>query len=151
MEEWATAILLLFDRATDLTGHSLVCGDVFGGDCNMDKLSWISGWPEKKGLRISAWESFFFFFFLFAYSTMLFIGWNLRDFSPCWLQPSLNIACFSLLKARVEAFLHMLGLQVIFFLVVFSLLPTVMDPSSVILRFFCFLFWSFSFVLLQYM
>lgn len=67
---------------------------------------------------------------------MLFIEWNLRDFSPCWLWPSLNFACYSLLKARIEAILHMLGLQVIFFLFVPSLLPTVMDPNSVTIRFF---------------
>lgn len=50
-----------------------------------------------KGLCIFCFTKNSIFFF-FAYSTMLFIEWNLRDFSPCWLQPSLfskqGLRCF---------------------------------------------------------
>lgn len=57
------------------------------------------------------------------------------------LAPTRPQLCLLLSKATIEASLHMLGLQVIF-LFVPSLLPTVMDPSSVIIRllFFFFLF-----------
>lgn len=90
-----------------------------------------------KGVYVFLLERELFFFF--AYSSILFIKWNLRDFSPCWLQPSLNIACLCLLSFK--AFLHILGIQgcfsfLFFFLVCF--LPTVMDPSSVIIRLFFF-------------
>lgn len=82
--------------------------------------------------------------YLFAYSTMLFIEWNLRDFSPCWLQHGLNFACFSLLKARIEAFLHMLGFQVIFCLSHHCCQQSQTLPqSSLGLLFYFFLFFSF--------
>lgn len=58
---------------------------------------------------------------IFAYSLLLFIKLHLRDFSPCWLQPCLNFACF--LKAGMKA----LDICWIFR---WFLLPSVMDPSS---------------------
>lgn len=64
---------------------------------------------------------------------------KLERFFSMLAPTGLNFACFSLRKARIEAFLHMLGLQV-YFLFVPSLLPTVMDPSSVIIRVFSFFF-----------
>ena len=69
---------------------------------------------------------------------------KLERFFSMLAPTGLNFACFSLRKAMIEAFLHMLGLQV-YFLFVPSLLPTVMDPSSVIIRvFFFFLFVPFT-------
>lgn len=128
MEEWV-AIIFFFREPRLLSGHS------------PDLCRCIRSGLQHGQTQLSLWmnraKGFTYFFasenLIFAYSTTLFIEWNLREFSPCWLRSSLNIACSSLLKARVEAFLHMLGLQVIYiyFLFVPSLLPTVMDPSSV--------------------
>lgn len=44
--------------------------------------SCISRWSER-GVYVFCFRKKCCFF---AYSTMLFIEWNLRDFSPCWLQ-----------------------------------------------------------------
>lgn len=118
-------------QVTAVTG-----GDVLGEDGNMDKHGCISGWSEQRVYVFFALEKIDFFFLHIPQCYLL--NENLRDFSPCWLQPSLNFACFSLLKARIEAFLHMLGLQVFFFLFVPSLLPTVTDPFSVIIRLYIF-------------
>lgn len=86
-------------------------GDASGVDCNIDTNSCISGWTEQRGLCIFAWGFFFLFLFFLHIHRLLFIKWNLRDFSPCWLQPSLNIACSRLLS--LKAFLHILGVQVV--------------------------------------
>lgn len=112
MEEGVFFLCLLFDGATALWFHLWGC-ITSGLQHGQTQLYLWMNWA--RGLHIFCFRKIWFFFFFFAYSTMLFIEWNLRDFSPCWLQPSLNFACVSLLKIRIEAFLHMLGLQVILF------------------------------------
>lgn len=79
-----------------------------------DTTTWINEFlSQNKGVYRFSFSFYPLFPYFFAYSTLLFIKLHLRDFSPCWLQPRLDFACF-LLKAGMEAFGHLLDFQVIF-------------------------------------
>lgn len=115
-----------------------ICGDVLRVDCNMDKHSCISGWTEHGVYIFFALEKFdfFFFFCIFHYA----IYWMKLERFFSMLAPTQPQLCLRLSSKNKDwGISTSAGTSGYFiFLFVPSLLPTVMDPSSVIIRFLFF-------------
>lgn len=115
---------------------SPVFWDASGMDGNMDKHGCISGWTEERGFTYFCLRENFFFFLHIPRFYLLNETWEIFLHAGCNPVSTLPACVFSVSRHFYIYWEFRVALVFFFFLVCF--LPTVMDPSSVIIRLFFF-------------